>query len=104
MKRSLFSLGAGAALTLVAAIVGVHFAEAQTHTPPRYQADVNWPKPLPNRWILGGLGGLCVDADHLVPVLVGIAQGLQGVELPQLRQRGCKPVRQVVMRAGCAAR
>ena len=26
----------------------------------------SWPKPLPNRWVLGGLGGLCVDAqDHV---------------------------------------
>ena len=35
--------------------------------PPRYQADLSWPKPLPERWILGGLGGVCVDRqDHVV--------------------------------------
>jgi sugar lactone lactonase YvrE len=35
--------------------------------PPHYQADLSWPKPLPERWILGGLGGLCVDRqDHVV--------------------------------------
>ena len=34
---------------------------------PRYEVDANWPKPLPDRWILGGLGGLCVDAqDHVL--------------------------------------
>jgi DNA-binding beta-propeller fold protein YncE len=69
MKRSLFNVPAGAILTFVAAFVGVELAEAQTHTPPRYQADVNWPKPLPNRWILGGLGGLCVDAQGHVFIL-----------------------------------
>ena len=34
---------------------------------PRYEADLSWPKPLPNRWVLGGLGGVCVDAqDHVL--------------------------------------
>jgi DNA-binding beta-propeller fold protein YncE len=32
----------------------------------RYDVDVTWPKPLPNQWVLGGLGGVCVDAqDHV---------------------------------------
>lgn len=34
---------------------------------PRYEVDANWPKPLPNLWITGGLGGLCVDnRDHVM--------------------------------------
>src|SRR5262249_21964385 len=33
----------------------------------QYEADLSWPKPLPNRWALGGLGGVCVDAqDHVL--------------------------------------
>jgi len=33
---------------------------------PQYQVDLSWPKPLPQRWVLGGLGGVCVDAqDHV---------------------------------------
>ncbi len=56
-------------MTIAAAIVGAHLAEAQTRTPPRYEADINWPKPLPNRWVLGGLGGLCVDAQGHVFIL-----------------------------------
>jgi DNA-binding beta-propeller fold protein YncE len=33
---------------------------------PKYEADLTWPKPLPDRWVLGGLGGVCVDAkDHV---------------------------------------
>ena len=33
---------------------------------PKYQVDTSWPKPLPNQWVLGGLGGVCVDAqDHV---------------------------------------
>ena len=38
---------------------------AQTSVP-RYEVDTSWPKPFPDRWILGGLGGVCVDArDHV---------------------------------------
>ena len=33
---------------------------------PKYAVDLTWPKPLPERWVLGGLGGLCVDRnDHV---------------------------------------
>jgi sugar lactone lactonase YvrE len=39
---------------------------AQAHAP-RYEVDLSWPKPLPERWIIGGLGGVCVDArDHVL--------------------------------------
>jgi DNA-binding beta-propeller fold protein YncE len=69
MKRSLFHACVVAALTLAAAIVGAHVADAQTRTAPRYEADVNWPKPLPDRWVLGGLGGVCVDAQNHVFIL-----------------------------------
>ncbi len=34
---------------------------------PHYEVDPSWPKPLPDRWIIGGLGGVCVDArDHVL--------------------------------------
>jgi DNA-binding beta-propeller fold protein YncE len=66
MKPRLFNSRFGAVLTLAAAIAGAQVADAQTRTPPRYEADITWPKPLPNRWVLGGLGGVCVDAqDHV---------------------------------------
>jgi len=33
---------------------------------PKYEVDPSWPKPLPDRWVIGGLGGVCVDAqDHV---------------------------------------
>jgi hypothetical protein len=33
---------------------------------PRYEVDPFWPKPLPNRWILGAVAGVAVDArDHV---------------------------------------
>jgi hypothetical protein len=33
---------------------------------PRYVVDPWWPKPLPNRWVTGAVGGICVDHnDHV---------------------------------------
>ena len=41
--------------------------QAQAQHLPRYEADPTWPKlPLPDRWITGGLGGMCIDRrDHV---------------------------------------
>jgi sugar lactone lactonase YvrE len=69
MTRRLTIASVAAALTVAAIFVGARLAQAQNHTPPRYEADVNWPKPLPNRWVLGGLGGTCVDAQGHVFIL-----------------------------------
>ncbi|MBI4594314.1 MAG: hypothetical protein HY728_08870, partial [Candidatus Rokubacteria bacterium] len=33
---------------------------------PRFSVDPFWPKPLPNRWLLGQVSGVAVDAnDHV---------------------------------------
>ena len=42
---------------------------AQTPTPPKYKFDPDWPKPLPNKWKLGGVTGLSVDKNDDVWVL-----------------------------------
>jgi NHL repeat len=53
-----------AALAAGAGIFSARPAHAQSV--PRYEVDRFWPKPLPERWILGGLGGVCVDRqDHV---------------------------------------
>jgi DNA-binding beta-propeller fold protein YncE len=36
---------------------------------PGYHVDVNWPKTLPDQWVIGGLGGVCVDHDDHVFIL-----------------------------------
>lgn len=66
MKTSfLMTAGACAALAM-AQMVFASPSRAQNGVP-RYEADASWPKPLPDRWVLGGLGGVCVDAkDHVV--------------------------------------
>src|ERR1700693_811885 len=38
-------------------------------TAPRFEVDPSWPKPLPEGWITGQLGGVCTDShDHIVVV------------------------------------
>jgi DNA-binding beta-propeller fold protein YncE len=57
--------------TCAALAIGIHGfcpspARAQASAP-RYEVDASWPKPLPERWVIGGLGGVCVDAqDHVL--------------------------------------
>ena len=36
---------------------------------PRFVVDPYWPKPLPDRWVTGAVGGVCVDShDHVFGV------------------------------------
>src|ERR1700730_18094920 len=58
--------GALAGLCLLALCVGVG---AQTQSAPKYKFDPEWPKPLPNKWKMGGVTGLAVDKDDNVWVL-----------------------------------
>src|SRR6195256_4569095 len=40
-------------------------AEAQGSAP-KYEVDPFWPRPLPNQWVTGSVGGVCTDAqDHV---------------------------------------
>ena len=54
-----------ASLTLAAAAFHLSSLAAQSGAP-KYEVDRSWPKPFPDRWIIGGLGGVCVDSqDHV---------------------------------------
>ena len=52
-----------AGLCLLALGVGLG---AQTQSAPKYKVDCDWPKPLPNKWKMGGVTGLAVDKDDNV--------------------------------------
>jgi hypothetical protein len=41
-------------------------SDAQAQTAPRYVFDPSWPKPLPNKWKMGGVTGLAVDVNDNV--------------------------------------
>ncbi len=42
---------------------------ARAQTVPNYKVDANWPKQLPNNWIVGQIGGMAVDKDDHIWVL-----------------------------------
>src|SRR5687768_7245972 len=69
MRRSL--IGAAAAFTALAAAAALWQADtrevqANGGDRPRFDVDPFWPKPLPNRWLLGQVAGVAVDRhDHI---------------------------------------
>jgi len=69
MKRNtsvLVGVGACSVLAIAAGFVRPPSLQAQADVP-KYEVDRSWPKPFPDRWVIGGLGGLCVDGqDHVL--------------------------------------
>src|SRR5262245_29985775 len=58
-------IGVRVIVALAAALTSAPSPRAQSAAP-RDEVDASWPKPFPDRWVLGGLGGVCVDArDHV---------------------------------------
>ncbi len=52
-------------LGIFAAFFCVPLAQSQGETP-RFEVDPHWPKALPDRWVTGAIGGVCVDGrDHV---------------------------------------
>ena len=50
----------------VLAALGVSAPRAGDNLAPRFEVDAGWPKPLPNRWLMGQAAGVAVDAqDHI---------------------------------------
>ena len=64
-----FGVALGLALGLIAGIAMLWSDVIGAQTAPRYLFDPTWPKPLPNKWKLGGVTGLSVDKDDNVWVL-----------------------------------
>ena len=55
-----------AAFALVVACLMFRASSQQGASPPDYEVDAAWPKPLPNNWLIGQIGGLAVDKhDHI---------------------------------------
>ncbi len=54
-------------IAVLAGVIGP--AQGQGQAVPKYKYDPDWPKPLPNKWKLGGVTGLAVDKDDNVWVL-----------------------------------
>ena len=64
-----------------AAVVTVWSSSSQSASPspnktPVFQVDPFWPKPLPDNWVSGEIGGTCVDSqDHVFVVTRGFQNG-----------------------------
>jgi hypothetical protein len=86
MKTSILaSVGTCAVLAAGAPLIAPSSPHAQGAAP-RYEFDASWNRPFPNRWINGGLGGLCVDANDHVLVL-----NRQDVNKPELAAGAMAP-------------
>jgi hypothetical protein len=67
MMKLTVKLGAVLALVAgVALVISYTGTGAQAQTAPRYLFDPGWPKPLPNKWKIGGVTGLVVVQDDTV--------------------------------------
>ncbi|RPI57562.1 MAG: hypothetical protein EHM55_01320 [Acidobacteria bacterium] len=56
-----------AVVFVMMALVACLSATALAQDAPRFEIDPSWPKPLPDRWVIGRTGSICSDAhDHLV--------------------------------------
>jgi DNA-binding beta-propeller fold protein YncE len=67
-SSSLVTTAMGAGLVILLGIICPQQLQAQGDVP-RYEVDPSWPKPLPDHWITGMIGGVCVDAQDHVFVL-----------------------------------
>ncbi len=63
-RTGTFAIPIGVCLLALCAALGV-----QAQSAPRFKFDPDWPKPLPNKWKMGGVTGLAVDKDDNVWVL-----------------------------------
>jgi len=58
-------LGVAALFMLAGWLIPAGHAQEGTNAP-RYEVDASWPKPLPNNWLIGQIGGLAADKyDHI---------------------------------------
>jgi hypothetical protein len=71
-------------------------AQTMTHSPgpPRFAVDPSWPKPLPNNWLLGQVGGMFIDDQDHIWVNQrprSLTEDERGAALVPPRSTCCKP-------------
>jgi DNA-binding beta-propeller fold protein YncE len=69
MKNGLLTAVRPALILTISLGVLALYAGLGAQTAPRYKYDPEWPKPLPNKWKIGGITGLAVDRNDDVWVL-----------------------------------
>ena len=71
-KRCAGALALAAAVALASSFWRPDVSAQSAQPPlngPQFEVDPSWPKQLPERWVTGELGGVCVDANDHVFVL-----------------------------------
>src|SRR5262245_50457268 len=64
-RGSAIAARAAAAFVIAGFLLGSPL-QSRAQTAPKYEVDPYWPKPLPNLWVTGSVGGVCTDArDHV---------------------------------------
>lgn len=69
VRTGTLAILAGIALLALYVAPSDFLPSARAQSAPRYKFDPDWPKPLPNRWKMGGITGLVVDKDDNVWVM-----------------------------------
>ena len=93
IKRSWTSLAATLAMLMM-------FATAAHAQSPAFRVDPYWPKPLPNNWILGQVGGMSVDAQDNIWVFQrprSLTDDEKGAALNPPRSKCCVPAPSVLV-------
>src|SRR5215813_13622064 len=75
------------AAAFVAAVISAfagHYSVQAATAVPQFKYDASWPKSLPEGWVLGSVGSVCVDArDHVFVVTRGApAPKERGLAMP----------------------
>jgi hypothetical protein len=79
---------------MVAALALLAFAPARAADIPRFEVDASWPKPLPNNWAIGQVGGITADAQGHIWVLQrprSLTDDEKGASLNPPRSKCCIP-------------
>ena len=88
-----------AALVAVPLLVAPGHAQRPVEVAPKFVVDPFWPKPLPNRWILGQVSGVAVDSrDHvwIIQRPRTLTQDERGAALTPPRSACCVPAPPVI--------
>ena len=75
------------ALSAIALAAAMTTQLARAGDIPKFEVDAAWPKPLPNNWILGQVGGITTDKDGHIWV-IHRPRSLTDDELADLAERG----------------
>jgi hypothetical protein len=85
------------AATLALLFAAIMPAGAQS---PAFRVDPFWPKPLPNNWILGQVGGMAIDAQDNIWVFQrprSLTDDEKGAALTPPRSKCCVPAPSVLV-------